>query len=61
MCAIIDRECTPREARAFKGLNPLYGPARADILRYHLMRSRGGLWLDSKSGFTGELEENLAK
>ena len=25
------------------------------------MRSRGGLWLDGKSGFTGELEKNLAK
>ena len=61
MCAMIDEECTPREARAFKALNPLYGPARADFLRYHLMRSRGGLWLDGKSGFTGELEKNLAK
>ena len=25
------------------------------------MRSRGGLWLDGKSGFTGELEKNLAR
>ena len=57
MCDMITSECNPREVRAFKALNPRYGPARADFL----MRSRGGLWLDGKSGFKGILEENLAK
>ena len=61
MCDMIEAECNPREVRAFKALNPKYGPARADFLRYHLMRSRGGMWLDAKSGFTGVLEKNLAK
>jgi mannosyltransferase OCH1-like enzyme len=61
MCDMIASECRPREVQAFKALNPKYGPARADFLRYHLMRSRGGMWLDGKSGFTGVLEENLAK
>ena len=61
MCGMIASECRPREVQAFEALNPKYGPARADFLRYHLMRSRGGLWLDGKSGFTGVLETNLAK
>jgi hypothetical protein len=58
---IIRAECSARERGAFFRLNPQYGPARADFLRYHLLRSRGGLWLDAKSGWSGDLDQNLAK
>jgi mannosyltransferase OCH1-like enzyme len=58
---IIRAECSPRERAAFFRLNPQYWPARADFLRYHLLRSRGGLWLDATSGFANELDQNLAK
>jgi len=54
-------DCTEREQQCFERINPKYGPARADFLRYVLMRTYGGLWLDLKSGFVGDLNKNLEK
>ena len=48
---IIVANCTAREKAAFFRINPRYGPARADFLRYVLMRTVGGCWLDMKSGW----------
>ena len=35
--------------RAFLSIEPKYGPARADFLRYAIMDKCGGVWLDLKS------------
>jgi len=58
---VVRSECSDRERAAFLALNRKYGAARADFLRYHLMRSRGGLWLDAKSGFKNAIDWNLSR
>ena len=58
---LIRDRCSEREKVCFSRLNPRYGPARADFLRYVLMREAGGLWLDAKSVFEGQLLENFGR
>ena len=58
---IIKSECSVREQRAFFAINPKYGAARSDFFRYHLMRSRGGMWLDAKSGLRMNLDRSLSR
>ena len=52
--SLINSICTENERSAYFVLNPKYGPARADFVRYVLMREYGGMWLDLKSGVDKE-------
>lgn len=40
---------SPRILRAFTALDPRYGAARADLLRYLILYVNGGVYLDAKS------------
>jgi mannosyltransferase OCH1-like enzyme len=40
----------PRYARALSHIDPAYGPARSDLMRYLIMYQLGGVYLDTKSG-----------
>jgi mannosyltransferase OCH1-like enzyme len=61
MQEVITKHCSEREQMCFSRINPKYGPAKADFGRYILMRRYGGLWLDLKSGWQGDLSKNLSK
>ena len=52
---------TERQQSAFNRIDPAYGPARSDFFRYHLMSTRGGVWLDMKSGVLEPLDKTFDK
>lgn len=62
---LTDRECEEFISREYSGeiyqawslINPAYGAAKADFLRYCLMYKYGGLYLDIKSTCTRPLSE----
>ncbi len=43
--------------RAYDSIDPLYGAARADLLRYLIVYKRGGVYLDIKSRFSGPIDD----
>ena len=43
--------------RAYRSINPEYGPARADLFRYMLLYEHGGVYLDVKSSTTVPLRD----
>ena len=45
----------------FRSINPLYGPARADLFRYLLIFKMGGVYLDIKSGCSRPLDSFIAE
>jgi len=47
----------PNILKAFKLLNPQYGAAKADFLRYALIYTYGGVYIDMKSCILSELPE----
>lgn len=49
----------PAVLRRFERINPAYGAARADLLRYLLLYRFGGVYLDLKSGAARPLDEVL--
>jgi len=55
--AFIERHCEPRHMEALSRIDPAYGPARADLMRYLIMYQIGGVYLDSKSGVSRPLNE----
>jgi mannosyltransferase OCH1-like enzyme len=44
---------------AYHRINPIYGAARADLLRYLIIHSQGGIYLDCKSEFAGPIEQYI--
>lgn len=59
MRAFIRREYGRRILRTFDRIDPAYGAVRADLFRYLLMYRLGGVYLDSKSRFTGSIDAVL--
>ena len=55
----IRSEYKPEFHRAYRRINPVYGPARADFFRYLLMYRYGGVYLDLKSTTVRPLDETL--
>lgn len=55
-CRII-AQMPPAVQNAYYSLNPEYGPARADLLRYVIMWLYGGLYLDMKSTAVGSVSD----
>ena len=49
----------PRYARALSRIDPAYGPARSDLMRYLIMYQLGGVYLDTKSGLDRPLDHIL--
>lgn len=47
----------PRYARALARIDPAYGPARSDLMRYLIMYRLGGVYLDTKSGLDRPLDD----
>jgi inositol phosphorylceramide mannosyltransferase catalytic subunit len=45
--------------RRWEKINPVFGPARADYFRYHLLYKLGGVYLDIKSTVTKRLDDVL--
>lgn len=43
----------------YNKINPIYGAAKADFLRYLLIYAKGGIYLDLKSTITKSLDETL--
>lgn len=48
-----------RILKAYKSINPEYGPARADFFRYLVIYREGGIYLDIKSGPVKNLDPIL--
>lgn len=53
---IVDH-CEPRYAHALARIDPAYGPARSDLMRYLIMHHLGGVYLDTKSGLDRPLDD----
>lgn len=47
----------PRHAQALARIDPAYGPARSDLMRYLIMYRLGGVYLDTKSGLDRPLDD----
>lgn len=50
---------TPRHLEALARIDPAYGPARSDLLRYLVLYQIGGVYLDNKSGLKRPLDQIL--
>ena len=48
-----------RILRAYRAINPDYGPARADFFRYLVIYKYGGIYLDIKSAILANIEEEI--
>lgn len=46
-----------RYSEALARIDPAYGPARSDLMRYLIMYRLGGVYLDTKSGLDRSLDE----
>lgn len=55
--AFIKHHCAPRAVAALERIDPAYGPARSDLMRYLIMYQIGGVYLDSKSGLSRPLDD----
>ncbi len=55
----IRSEFQPEFYQAYRRINPVYGPARADFFRYLLMYRYGGVYLDLKSTTERPLDDTL--
>ena len=55
--AFIARHFEPRHLDALNRIDPAYGPARSDLMRYLIMYRLGGIYLDNKSGVSRPLDE----
>jgi len=49
----------PQYYPIYQSINPKYGAARSDLLRYLLLHREGGVYLDIKSTFTRPLDHML--
>jgi mannosyltransferase OCH1-like enzyme len=58
--AFIERRYGPALVAAYRSINPEYGPARADLLRYLVLYAEGGVYLDVKSSTAVPLESVLS-
>ena len=58
--AFIERRYGQAVLAAYRSINPEYGPARADLLRYLLLYAEGGVYLDVKSSTAVPLESVLS-
>lgn len=47
----------PRYEKALARIDPAYGPARSDLMRYLIMYRLGGVYLDTKSGLDRPLDK----
>lgn len=52
-------DCDDEIAEAFHRIDPLYGAARADLLRHLIIYRHGGVYCDIKSGFSRPLDDVL--
>lgn len=59
VCDFIAKEYGPAMLREVERIDPRYGAARIDLLRYLLIYARGGVYLDIKSDATAPLSEVL--
>ena len=59
MVAFIRHYYDERMLGYFERINPIYGPARADLFRYLLLYQLGGVYLDIKSSLQRPLNEVL--
>lgn len=55
----VRKHYTQRHLDALDRIDPAYGPARSDLLRYLVLDKLGGVYLDNKSGMAKPLDEIL--
>ncbi|PTE14558.1 hypothetical protein C5F44_09290 [Fuscovulum blasticum DSM 2131] len=55
----VRRHYGPRELDALARIDPAYGPARSDLLRYLVLHQLGGVYFDNKSGASRPLDQIL--
>lgn len=55
----VAEHCEPKYSKALARIDPAYGPARSDLMRYLIMYRLGGVYLDTKSGLARSLDQIL--
>ena len=55
--AFIEAQFERRYLDALNRIDPAYGPARSDLMRYLIMYRLGGVYLDNKSGVSRPLDD----
>jgi len=55
----IKNNYSDRIYKAFKSINPDYGPAKADFFRYLIIYKEGGIYLDIKTSINKNIENEL--
>lgn len=59
MARYVKRNFDKRTYDAFMSINPIYGPAKADMFRYLVLYNDGGIYIDLKSKVLGPLDDLL--